>query len=217
MIAPWTLHGVGYMLMYQFDAHFIENEGFVPSFLHGAFQGGIGHVMYVDYQASPVGPYKELLFIPGKFAFEKSNWHSITKIYVSSEESVYWGRKNWGIPKEFATFHTHTIDKHTEEVIVTVGETEIFRATFQTARWLFPISTFLLPIQLIQPNLTQNNTYFETHPKGKGWGATTKISDVKVNPHFFPNIADKKPLFAVKVNRFVMKFPTPAVINTECR
>lgn len=61
----------------------------------------------------PVGPYDELIYVPGLFSRRPRQplrtgrtaaepieyFPSITRIYVSTDESVYNGRKNWGIPK----------------------------------------------------------------------------------------------------------------------
>jgi acetoacetate decarboxylase len=55
-------------------------------------------------QTSGVGPYKELLFIPGVFHINGRYTYSISKIYVSTEASVRSGIENWAIPKEVADF-----------------------------------------------------------------------------------------------------------------
>lgn len=72
----------------------------------GAFKGGLMFVMIVRYTSSPVGPYDELMYVPGQFAVppNKSAANRITRIYVSTKESVYNGRKNWNIPKHVAHF-----------------------------------------------------------------------------------------------------------------
>lgn len=62
-----------------------------------------------------MGPYDELLLIPGMAAFPDLPGQrgaarggrsalSISKIWVSSEASMYCGRANWGIPKQLAEF-----------------------------------------------------------------------------------------------------------------
>ena len=89
--APWSLSGDGYMIFYKFTREFVAQFGFVPPELEGRFDGYLGSVMLVNYQSSPVGPYRELLFIPGKFKVENglvTRPQSITKIYVNS-----WGGK----------------------------------------------------------------------------------------------------------------------------
>jgi hypothetical protein len=96
--APWKLQGEGTILIYKFSRNWIETHGNLPEHLKGKFQGGLGFVMLLNYQTSPVGPYKELLFIPGTFA--PYGKQAITKIYVSTEVCSQNGHSNWGIPKE---------------------------------------------------------------------------------------------------------------------
>ena len=66
--SPWQLKGEGVILTYLFKKAWVEEYGFLPVYLRGNFQGGLGFVMIVNYHESPVGAYKELLFIPGKFS-----------------------------------------------------------------------------------------------------------------------------------------------------
>ena len=102
--APWQLTGNAYIMVYKFSKEFVEEQGFLEDWQKDAFEGYLGTVMLVNYETSGVGPYFELLFIPGMFDFEGKNYFSISKIYVSSDDSVYNGIKNWGIPKEQAEY-----------------------------------------------------------------------------------------------------------------
>src|SRR5262245_61022490 len=98
---PWRLTGSGYILLYRwFPRDFVAVQGQVPPALAGSFKGGASAVMVVNYENSEVGPYRELLFIPGLF----ERGFSITRTYVSSQASVDSGRANWGIPKQLAEF-----------------------------------------------------------------------------------------------------------------
>ncbi|KAI0070729.1 hypothetical protein K474DRAFT_1608129 [Panus rudis PR-1116 ss-1] len=74
--------------------------------LTGKFKGGLALIMVVRYKASPVGPYDEVLWVPGKFQFPATGKSAlrITRIYVSTKASTYNGRKNWNIPKQVAHF-----------------------------------------------------------------------------------------------------------------
>lgn len=60
------------------------------------------------YKTSPIGPYDELLFLPGFFRTSttgKDGSHEsilaprITRIYVSTEGTCLRGRENWNVPK----------------------------------------------------------------------------------------------------------------------
>ncbi|CAE7226416.1 unnamed protein product [Rhizoctonia solani] len=72
------------------------------------YQGGLGTIQLIRYHSSPVGPYDELLYVPGQMNFKAGGSSlsglSITRIYVSSFASVVNGRRNWNIPKRLARF-----------------------------------------------------------------------------------------------------------------
>ncbi|KAJ7290206.1 hypothetical protein C8J57DRAFT_1610786 [Mycena rebaudengoi] len=76
-----------------------------PSLRPGVILPDIGLIMIIRYSAAPVGPYDELIYIPGRWAYNLTNSGlRITQIYVNSNASVYNGRKNWNIPKHQAVF-----------------------------------------------------------------------------------------------------------------
>ncbi|KAL0572109.1 hypothetical protein V5O48_009862 [Marasmius crinis-equi] len=68
----------------------------------------IGALMLVRYASTPVGPYDELIYIPGRWAYASGrNGLRITRLYVSTDASVFNGRTNWNIPKHRANFSFH--------------------------------------------------------------------------------------------------------------
>lgn len=75
---------------------------------HGVFRGGAGTVQINRYHSSPVGPYDELILVPGEFSVpEELGAHylpKITRIYVSSLQSVFNGRIHWNVSKNLAHF-----------------------------------------------------------------------------------------------------------------
>lgn len=205
--APWELQGEGIILIYRFDQAWVENKIQLPEHLWGKFQGGLGFVMLVDYTESPVGPYKELLIIPGKFGQPKKQ--AISHIYVDSEASTQNGRANWGIPKNTASFIWEKRNGTDQIVIHSEGE-KVFSTTITHGGIPFPVTTLLLPIDLRQ---VWEKTTFLTRPHGNGWGKWAKIRSLELDPKFFPDIRGIRPLLAVKVNPFHIRFPEPTVLN----
>lgn len=201
--APWKLKGEGIILIFKFNKDWVENHAHLPKHLVGKFRGGLGYVMLVDYHESPVGPYRELLIIPGKF--RKTKMQAITKIYVDSEASTLNGRKNWGIPKETLPF-TWTKEQGKDIIGIKFGEKEVFSAEITHGGLSFPVSTSLLPIRLCQ---TLDKVKYYTKPFGSGWGKLAKIKKLDINSDFFPDFSGIKPLIAVKVNPFSIHFPEP--------
>jgi hypothetical protein len=116
--APWTLKGTIYsFFLYSTskNAKLVSSKKeflFSPleaasTFSDGEFVGGLGIVQVIRYSESPVGPYDELLVIPGKFKYSKThgglNQSSmleteasirVTRIYVSQVETCWNGRKS---------------------------------------------------------------------------------------------------------------------------
>ncbi len=203
--APWTLRGEGIILLFRFKKSWVDQAANLPEYLHQKFKGGFGYVMLVDYQESPVGPYKELLFIPGKFGEEKLQ--SITTIFVDSDASTLNGRANWAIPKQTADFHWQK-EKGLDRVDVTLNGKPVFQASIRSGGISFPMSTGLLPIRLRQE--LEDQVLF-TQPEGKGWGKLARIQEVEVDPQLFPDIRGIKPILAMKVSPFTLTFPKPSI------
>ena len=204
--APWTLSGYGYILLDRFDRNFVNREA--PNFLKGKAAAGFGSIMLVSYKSANCGPYDELLIIPGKYNYNNEKLHTISKIYVSSQDSVDSGRMNWGIPKEHANFSFEALSDKLEKVTVTssafpdVGP--IFEATFKTVLFPFSVNTSLLPFPLVQQ---YGNKEYRTRFSGKGSGRFAIMADLKINTDMFPNITSIKPLAIIKVSPFEITFP----------
>lgn len=181
---------------------FEKTNFFLPDSLKSNFSGGLGYVMLVNYTESPVGPYKELLVIPGKCKTPHGSKQTISKIYVDSEASLNSGRANWGIPKELAQFDW---SKNKKEIRVQVrkGDEVFFDITAKNKPIKFPLTTAILPIRLYQE---LNDATFQVNPSGRGIGQLVKASLSHIDPEFFPDVRGVKCL-AISVSPFWMKFP----------
>lgn len=203
--APWHLTGNGYIFLYRFSHQFVEKNGFLADYQKPRFKGIIGAVMLVDYQTSGVGPYQELLFIPGFFDFDGKRAFSISKIYVSTYNSVWNGIENWGIPKELATFEKQELmDEKQEKIQVSIDGQTIFSAQLQKSWFKFPLTTALTPFTVAQ---ALRGDLVLTKPTAKGQGQWAKLNDIWVNPVYFPDLSEAKPLAVIAVNNFEMVFP----------
>jgi hypothetical protein len=150
--APWQLKGTGYMFLYNFPKNWASKANFMPVEQMGEFQGGLGTLMLVDYESSDVGPYRELLLIPGKFSWLQYRNYAISRIWVSSETSVVSGRKNWGIPKHRADFRITARGSRRQswEVLTPEGQT-FFKADLSHGLFPVPVHTALVPFPLPGP------------------------------------------------------------------
>ena len=201
--APWKLEGQGYILLYKFKKTFLRERGFIPEGVRDALSGGIGAVMLVDYTESEVGPYDELLFIPGKFRLGGGRWDRITKIYVSTMVSVLNGRLNWAIPKERADFK-FTRENGKEEISVTINEQSIFHIILESKGPRFPVDTRFLPFPLLQGD---EGSFLQTTFSGSGMGRFASVKKIEIDQSFFPDVSHVPPLAVIAVNPFRLTFP----------
>ena len=203
----WKLAGSAYVLLYQFSHEYVAEHSFVPPDLAGLFVGGIGAALLGDYDASPVGPYRELLFIPGRFAYGRKGVTSITKAYVSTAAAVAAGRANWGIPRELADFsltHENGIDRFQ----VAAGGHPFLEADFRPGRLPFPVATRLFPLRFQQP---ADGRLYVTEPRASGWARLADLARPRVDPAYFPDIAHARPLGTLSLRRFTLTLPLPRI------
>lgn len=192
------------MLFYRFPQAFVQSEGGIPPALAEAYRGWIGCVMLVHYHHSPVGPYGELLFIPGLFRTLRGMRFSITRIWVDSAQSMAWGRKNWAIPKEMADFHWQAGPGNRQEVRVARDGKTLLELDYRTWGPRLRVNTGLLPIHLIQP---QEQASLEVSPRGHGRGQWARIGTLRIDHPDMPDISAYRPVGALRVTDFQMVFP----------
>lgn len=210
--APWALMGSGYILLYRFTPEFVREKCLVPEPLIGAFRGGLGTVMYVNYLSSDAGPYRELLFIPGKFDFSGRTYYSITRIYVSTPESVSAGRRNWGIPKELASFETSGEEEGTERISVTARGKTVAEFRFRSRSALkLPVTSAMVPSFLRTLAHPGKDGVLLTAPKARGAIAPARTLEVRVDGSLFPPIDQGHRIATVKVPHFFMVFPQAVI------
>jgi hypothetical protein len=214
--APWRLAGHGWIVAMRLSADSPVREAFLPPELVHRGRGLLSFLMYVDYEQSDCGPYRELLFIPGSFPFADGRRHlSISRIVVSTWESVVNGRKNWGIPKDRADFEVqYSLHGGREDRIRVSSEGRSlcllqFEASPLPLR--FPVYSALAPRGLT--TLAQHHggrTYYYT-PDARGQIRPGRVLSWKFNSALFPDLADAIAIGAFKVETFRMTFPVARV------
>jgi len=214
---PWELNGYGYIILYRFDRDFVREAGRVPDVLMENYRISIGAVMLVDYTKSPVGPYRELLFIPGRFQVGRRRYYHISKIYVSTQASLENGQENWGIPKELADF---TVEDDPDDVRVkrwTVAKdgTAFLRATTQAGLLRLPVNSILNPFPTTLVHARERDGALLTvDPYGGGtMSFAASLLDIEVDGAHFPDVSDEKPLGVLESVNFHMTFPPPGLVE----
>lgn len=213
--APWLLTGHGMVLLYHFPGSFVEQYGFLEPYQEVAFKGWVGAVMLNCYQTANVGPYYELIFIPGLFFFKMRLSFSISKIYVSSTDSAWHGQQNWGIPKELADFKVTNLPDGSQ--IVEVGPPApgqyFFRIHVKKWGWPLPFTSQLIPLNRIIQQSSAD--LLLTKPRVRGQVQFCTVEHILVNPRFFPPINQLKPLASFYLPQFKMVFPAPKILTRK--
>lgn len=197
---PWALKGSGLILVYKSIQ--MENQP-----VKGNYLGGPAVLMLVDYQSSPVGPYKELLFIPGRYDFGVKTGYQISYIRVSSDESTGNGIQNWGIPKKTGAFTV--LSESNQKKWNMEDESEIVDCTFSHGRLAIPVFTKPLPYRLVQ---NMGEKLFITRPEASGTMTWAKLQNFKTNIPALHALNSTKPLLSVYVKNFRMVFPAPEIL-----
>lgn len=208
--APWELAGDGWILLLELPQAVRHDPRHLPPELRDCPLGGPAIVMFVDYAESPAGPYRELLYIPGRFTLADGRhaW-SVTRIYVSTWDSVVNGRRNWGIPKDRADFNRTEHDGE-ETLAVSAGEREIARLRLAGRGPALPVSAGLLPASMRRLVQFHGGRRFELAPGGHGRARLARAVELSSDPALFPDLAAARVQLGLKVERFKLTFPVAA-------
>lgn len=209
--APWHLAGTGYILLYYFRSHFVEEKGFMTALQKKSIGLTVGAVMLIDYHRAPVGPYQELLFIPGLFNFGGWRSFSVSKIYVSSPESQWNGQRNWGLQKELANFDIQEPGQGNSQWTVKSGEQPFFQATLSDRSPGLPFSSRLVPWSRLVQEV--KSRLLLTSPTATGNLELATAKDIIADSAHFPPVQEERLIAAFKFQNFSMKFPVPWHIN----
>ncbi|WP_224995316.1 acetoacetate decarboxylase family protein [Cesiribacter sp. SM1] len=208
--APWHLSGRGAVLLYHFTHNFNARYGFMEEYQRQGYLGWLGAVMMVDYTASNVGPYQELLFIPGLFRLGGRWSFSVSKIFVSTEDSMLNGQRNWGIPKELAKFDVKQQAGGSQHFRVSKNSTTFFEASLKTGGFSLPFWSRLLPLTRITQQALQQLLF--TRIQVQGHTQFAKLQKITSDEDYFPPLQGLRPLLALSVKDFQMTFPQPEVL-----
>jgi hypothetical protein len=217
--APWQLTGSGVIIFFPSDKKRVLESGILSPEDAAAFRGGFGAVMLVHYEKADCGPYDELLYIPGLFEHNGRKYQRITKIFVSSKESVEWGRRNWAIPKELAHFDWRQGEREWHiDVKQPDSGASIYSVSLSPRFFSFPVTTAILPWSVLQkqePKYTEGSPfYLETRPSGKGSAKIAFIDRVEGSreiPDY--HSVSHGPRIALAISPFHMTFPVAKTVR----
>lgn len=206
--APWTLQGRGLIILARFPAQLLTEQSFLPDSLQASRRGRLGAMMFVDYVRSPVGPYRELLFVPGTVLFGARRCRTISRIFVSTMESVVNGRRNWGIPKDFCQFQ---VEENAQSGLISVSASidnkNFAEFSYTEGKLGLPVNAALCPKSLLTLGQRwEQNDYFYT-PGARGKISTAQVKNMRFDSTYFPDLTQGSMQLAIAVPKFEMVFP----------
>jgi hypothetical protein len=208
--APWTLRAEAYVVALLMPNDLLDTAAFVPDALVPARRGRTSVMLLINYKQAVCGPYQELLFSPAAFATAAGTHPSITRIFVSSQDSVVNGRRNWGIPKDLADFK--------REARGAVDHFELSRDGHTFAELdmrgygpVLPVASWLLPAGLRTLVQHWNGKRHRFTLRASGRAQLAKIESWRFDPSYFPDLSRGRVLTASYLPDFEMHFPEPAV------
>jgi len=210
--APWQLHASAYVLAVRMPEDVLDHDSFVPQELIGRRRGETAFVLYVDYQTANCGPYHELLVAPAVFDFgQGDHYPTITRIYVSTYDSVVNGRINWGIPKDRADFERRPGKDKIDEVRVSRDGHVFAELRLQSYGLSVPATSWLLPAGLRTVMQLWKGRAYRVTLTAKGSMRMARLLDWRFDPQLFPDLARGKVIAAAYFPSFEMTFPEAVV------
>lgn len=209
--APWTLTGDAYIAMLELPERVLRDQSFIPEALRPRFEGRYSLLMAIDYTSSNVGPYRELLFIPGRFKTRRGLLWSISKIYVNSWDSVVNGQRNWGIPKEHADFELVREADGSERLRASQGGEVFADVRFAPAGPSLPAGTPLLPARWRGLVHHREGRDLCCWPTARGSVRLARLLEARVDPARMPPLDERRVVFAARLSGFRAEFPVADV------
>jgi hypothetical protein len=203
---PWTLHGEAHVLVLWQPARGKSELGRRVFVRHG----GLGVLAFVRYTDSNVGPYDELLWlVPWGLQLGSQRFHTVPRIFVSTEASRTNGRQNWGIPKELARFDVQPLSASTRRVHVTTEAGCAARFVVESGRHTLRVSSRVLPRWLRQLAHVSRGQLFELAPGVSGRASVAHFSELDTNPAGFVDCGHARALGAFSLTDVELLFPVP--------
>jgi len=208
--APWDLAGQGYMFALWMPQDVLDCGSFILPQTPRAGRGRIAFAMFVDYASSDVGPYHELLYIPGKLRFGDEARLSISRIFVSSQASVVNGRLNWGIPKDRCDFDVRYGTR--DQVSLRNEEGHRFaEMELEAFGPRLPAPMQWTPRSWRTVSQVRDGKRFTYVPEASGHFRFARVRNWRFDSAVFPDLARGRVLAAMKITDFRMRFPVSQI------
>jgi hypothetical protein len=206
--APWQLGGQGYVVAVRLPQTVLEQGSFLPEGCTRVGRSRLAYLMFVDYAASDVGPYHELLYIPGVLQIGRRRNLSISRIFVSSWASVVNGEQNWGIPKDRCDFAVHYGADGVDRVALSAADGSVFAELELQARGpRLPAPGHWVPRRWRTLSQLRDGQVYTYVPEARGHCRFARLRSWRFDARRFPDLAQGEVVAAIKITDFSMIFP----------
>lgn len=212
--APWNLRGHAWLVAMRLPSDDPARTSFVAPGLQGTLKAAFSVLMCVVYDEAPCGPYRELLFIPGTMNFGDARYPSISRILVSTWDSVVNGRRNWGIPKDRANFDWARGDDGDRWRVTADDGRELCAIEFTAPSGLrLPLRSAWTPGRFgTLAQRLDGRTYY-CQPEARGSMRLCRVRHWQFEPTLFPDLARATVFSSLRIEDFQMTFPVARIVD----
>ncbi|MDR3417886.1 MAG: acetoacetate decarboxylase family protein [Nevskia sp.] len=209
---PWELHGSGYIFAVRMPQAVLDHGSFLPEGCPRLGRGHMAYAMFVDYAESDVGPYHELLYIPGRVRIGRRRDLSISRIYVSSWASVLNGEHNWGIPKDRCDFDVRYGADGIDRVRLTAADGAAIAEMELRARGpRLPAPGHWAPAAWRTLSQLRDGQVYTYTPSASGRVRFASVLRWRFDPRYFPDLGQGRVVAAARITDFRMIFPVAEI------
>lgn len=210
--APWDLSGSGYIVAVRLPREVLDQCSFLPQGCPRLGRGRLAYLMFVDYASGDVGPYHELLYIPGRLRIGARRDLSISRIFVSTWASVINGELNWGIPKDRADLQVQYGADGVDRVKLQAPDGPVFAELELQARGpRLPAPGHWAPRRWRTLSQLREDRVYTYAPSARGHFRFARVRNWRFDPAYFPDLARGEVVAAVRLTDFRMVFPVAEV------
>jgi hypothetical protein len=154
-----------------------------------------------------------LLFIPGTMNFGDARYPSISRILVSTWDSVVNGRINWGIPKDRANFDwVHADDS--DRWCVTDNGRELCAVEFSAPVGMrLPLRSAWTPGGFATLAQRLDGRTYYCRPAATGRARLCRVRHWHFAADLFPDLSQSTVLAALRIEDFRMTFPVARIVG----
>lgn len=212
--APWSLRGHAWMVALRLPPGDPARTAFLPPGLQATVKAAFSVLMCVVYDEAPCGPYRELLFIPGTMNFGDARHPSISRILVSTWDSVVNGRRNWGIPKDRANFDWVRSDDADRWRVSGDDGHELCAIEFAAAAGVrLPLRSSWTPGRFATLAQRLDGRTYYCAPTATGSMRLCRVRHWQFDAALFPDLSRATVLAALRIDDFRMTFPVARIVD----